>query len=185
MKKLRLLLLIISLLILLNSCSSYKENLIQIGYDKDAIMNAVLDFSNTSKLYKKGTVFKIMILNLNEEKLAVTIIKSGVKVLLKEKTKIGSKGLAPSRYIEKEGKLFFWWDDNYALTENMLLMLSKYNISQDDDDGFRLFPDFEIDESQKGVDYYFCKSNLLKYKKVTTNRAIGYYDAPKLDCKPH
>jgi len=40
----------------------------------------------------------------------------------------------------------------------------------------------KTDDAKKGVDYYFCKSNLKIYKRVNTTYALGYYDVPKLNC---
>jgi hypothetical protein len=183
MKKYYLLLVSMPFFILWNACSPFKDNLIQSGDKNDAIKNAILDFSNTSRLYKKSTVFYVQVINLNKDKLGISISKSGVKILLTAKTKVGSKGYAPSQYIEKKGKLFFWRDDNYPLSEDALNIFTKYKITQSDEGGLIVFPDHEIDDSQKGVHYYFCRNNLLNYKKVTTNIGMGYYDPPRLNCR--
>ena len=39
-----------------------------------------------------------------------------------------------------------------------------------------------FNDSDKGADYYFCKNNLSKYKRVVTNIGLGYYKPPKLKC---
>lgn len=93
---------------------------------------------------------------------------------------LGSKGRLPSRYIEKNGKLFFWWDDDYSLTENTLAVFNKYNLLQGDKNGTIKVPDSIIDDAEKAAHYYFCKEDLSKYKRVITNKGVGYYDAPNL-----
>ena len=132
-------------------------------------------------MYKKDTVFSIWIEeSLNQNKLIVGIGKAGVRVLVNADRKITTGGSIPSQYEEQEGKLFYWWDDEKDLTEEILDVLEKYNVLQDDDGGAIAFPDIEFDDRQKGARYYFCKNDLRKYKKVTTNK--GVYPPPKLDC---
>jgi len=182
MKNIYLVILSIPIFILLDSCVSYKANLIQIGDKNDAIMNAIIDFSNTSSLYKRSTVFLVNTTNLNEDLFAISIGSNNIKILLTADTKIGSKGRVPSRYFEKEGKLFIWSDENYPLKKDALAVFLKFKLIQSNEGGLIIFPDHVLDDSQKGVDYYFCKNNLLNYKKVTTNIGIGWYDMPKLNC---
>ena len=190
---------------LLGSCGAFKKDLAKTGGQKEAIRNAILDFSNTSGLYKKDTVFSVSFLGplyrmvLEETNdgngkwvvgepyrgiVAVSIGADYSKMLLTDSTKVGNKGVKiPTRYIEKDGKLFYWWDDDYALTQETLDVLDKYDLLlKDDMDGVVEFYDFATDDAQKGVHYYFCENNLTKYKKETTNKAIGYYDAPDMDC---
>lgn len=168
---------------ILVGCSSFKSQLIEIGKKNEAIYNAIIDFSNSSQLYKKHTVFNVKIYNLDTAFVAVSIIDNNIKILLTTDVKVGSKGYAPSKFIEKEGKLFYWWDDNYSLTKEALEIFSEYDIIQDDEGGIITFPDHEIDDKSKGVDYYFCKNDLRRYKKVTTSIGVGWYDPPKLDCQ--
>jgi hypothetical protein len=114
--------------------------------------------------------------------LAVRIGASHYRFLLTRDTKIGSKGKLPSRFIEKNGKLFYWWDDDYPLTEEVIAVLKKYNLFQDDNDGLITVPENPTNDAQKGAHYYFCRSDLTKYKKVVTNKGMGYYDPPKFEC---
>lgn len=164
-------------------CSSLKAQFNQTGDRNEAIQNAVLDFSST-KLFIIDTVFSIKTGDINENTLIVRIGKNNTKLLLTDSTKVGSKGKLPSRYIEKDGKLFFWWDDEYPLTEETLSILQKYNLLQDDEGGIIKFPDFVINDAQKAAHYYFCKNNLTRYKKVITNKGIGNYTTPNLKCIP-
>lgn len=45
-----------------------------------------------------------------------------------------------------------------------------------------LINNYLIDDSKKAEDFYFCKENLKRFKKVRTSIATGYYDIPKVDC---
>ncbi len=192
-------------LFLIGSCSTFKKDLIQRGDQQEAIKNAILDFSNTSGLYKKDSVFSVsyhdplykMALEKTdngnerwiEDKLykgivAVSISADYNKMLLTDSTKVGNKGAKlPTRYIERDGKLFYWRDDDHPLTQEALNVFKRYNLLLEDDlDGVMEFYDFTTDDAQKGVDYFFCKNNLVEYKKITTNKGIGYYGAPELKC---
>ena len=190
-------------LLLVNSCASLK-GLNQSGGKREVIQNAILDFSNTTNLYKKDSVFSISyqdtLYKMTLEELddgtskwvrdgiyegvtAVSISANDNKFLLSSDTKIGSKGKLPSRFIEKEGRVFFWWDDDYLLTKEALAVFKKYNLLQDDEGGLITVSDFAIDDAQKGAHYYFCEDNISKYKRIITNKGMGYYDPPSLNCK--
>jgi hypothetical protein len=186
MKKNIFILVVISVVVV--SCGSLKKTLNQSSNENDPIQIAILDFSKTSKLYKKDSVFSVEMFGLsnNKDVIVVNIGKNITKLLLTKDAKVGSKGKLPSHYIEKDGKLFFWWDDEYPLTENALAVFNKYNLLQDDMNGAIKIPDHVVfDDAQKAAHYYFCKEDLFKYKKVITNKGIGYYDAPNLNCNNH
>jgi hypothetical protein len=194
------------------NCRSIKINFVKDGENIRyvAINNAILDFSNSCKLYKNDSVFSIsfedsvFFLALNyetgeryrakfyEDMVLVSIFAHRIdescgeccdKFLYTAKTTVGSKGKLPSRHIEKDGKLFYWWDDEYPLTEEMLAILWKYDLLCDDMKGLIGISDFTTDDKLKGAHYYFCKNDLSKYKRVVTNIADEYYKPPKLKCK--
>ncbi|MFC4818031.1 hypothetical protein [Flavobacterium sp. GCM10023249] len=173
------------LLVLLNSCISFKTDLLQNGGKNEAIANAILDFSNREILFKKHNVFSISITELenNKDFLIVRIGRNNKRILVTSETIVGSKGKMPSRYVEKNNKLFYWWDDDYPLTKDVIETYRKYNLLQSDEGGWIKMPDYKIDDSQKAVHYYFCKKNLNKYRKVITNIGIGYYALPELKCE--
>lgn len=203
MKKKNILFMFIFLLI--SGCSSVKSGLIQAGENMQeiAIHNAIVDFSASCSLYKKDSVFSVSFKDtlysmtlkktddreswwerdkLYEDVATVTISASPeYKFLFTKSTIVGSKGKLPSRFLVKDHKLFYWFDDNYPLTQEMLDVLWKYNLLQDDDDGWIVMPDNPTNDSQKGADYYFCKNDFTKYKRVVTNIGIGYYNPPKLN----
>jgi hypothetical protein len=190
-------------ILILQSCVSFKGQLTNTGGSEEAIQNAILDFSNTSRLYKKDSIFSVsfydtlyrMVLENVAGKnsrwvrgnhlaniVSVSISGNNYQFLLTANTKVGSNGKLPSRTIEKNGKLFYWWDEDYPLTEQVFTLFKKYHLFQDDMNGVNDFPSNSIDDAKKGVHYYFCRNNLSVYKKIITNTGIGYYDAPKLKC---
>jgi hypothetical protein len=181
-------------------CSSYKNQLLQKGGKNQAIVNAIIDFSNTSRAYKKYSVFYVSYYDTLYRKvhekvsernyqwidgkpydniIAISIIGTEDKhqYLLTDSTGIGTKGHIPSKYIEKDTKLFIWKDIQTPLTEKTLTILKKYQLISTDFRGT-----ITINELKKGTDYYFCRLDLTKYKKVITNSAIGFYDAPNFEC---
>ena len=189
-----------SVLLLMFGCSSLKKVMETEGENLQevAIHNAILDFSKSCKLYERDSVFSIDFSDsvYNEAFLVQVDEKTGkwergslydgivsveinafpaYQYYYSEETKSN----LPSRYIIKDGKLFYWWDDNYPVTEEIITVLWKYNLLQTD----LIIPDFSTNDNQKGVDYYFCKNDLSKYKKVINNIGLGYYKPPKLKCK--
>jgi len=124
-------------------------------------------------------------LNNNKDLFVVRIGVNTMKMIMKEEVEIGSKGSLASRYLKKDdGKLFFWWDDDYALNQETIDVFKEYDLLLKDNlEGNFEFYDIEIDDSKKAVHYYFCKNGLSSnYKKVTTNKGIGYYKTPSIKC---
>jgi hypothetical protein len=163
-------------------CTPFKHIVAQSEDRNEIIQNVILDFSST-KLYRNNTVFSVKTGDMDENILIVRIGKNNTKLLITSNAVVGSfSSSLPSRFIEKQGKLFFWWDDYYPLTEEALSIYKKYNLLQDDEGSVITVPDFIIDDAQKAAHYYFCRDDLSKYKKIITNKGIGYYDPPKLRC---
>ena len=195
----------LSALLLMFGCSSLKS-MITTGENlqETAIHNAILDFSKNCSLFKKASVFRV---NFSDSVFNVAILERVDEKSYKDgrthEWKRGSlydgivsveisanvdyqyyyseetKAKLPSRYIIKNDKLFYWWDDNYPVTEEIIAVLWRYNLLQTD----LIIPEFTIDDSLKGAHYYFCKSNLSEYKRVITNIGLGYYKPPQLKCK--
>ncbi len=190
---------------LLLGCCSIKKYTMLIGANLQevAINMAIQDFSTKCNLFKKDSVFsvnfedsvfyKAVLIQVDKEKYkdgrthqwkrgdlldgiaSVEIGGNGdYQFYYSEKT----KSRLPTRYVIKDGKLFYWWDKNYAVTEEIIAVLWRYNMLQT----YSIIPVFSIDESQKGAHYYFCKNDLSKYKRVVTNIGLGYYKPPKLKC---
>jgi len=194
----------LSALMLLIGCSSMKKTGTPIGANLQevAINIAIQDFSTKCNLFKKDSVFGVSfedsvfseptLIQVDREKykdrrthqwerghfldgiVSVEIGSSYYQYYYSEET----KSKLPTKYVIKDGKLFYWWDENYTVTEGMIAILWRYNVLQKD----CIIPDFSSDDSQKGADYYFCKNDLSKYKRVVTNIGLGYYKPPKLKC---
>lgn len=152
-----------------------------------AIQIAVNDFLDNCSLRKMDSVFSVNIYTDNNELLVLGISRMHEnKIYPSSKDKIGMSSLKfPSHYIERDNKLVYWCmnDSAQTVTEEIVNILSKYNQI---DSAFvneeKAYPEFVIDESIKGADYYFCKNNLAIFKRVITNKAIGWYNPPKLKC---
>jgi hypothetical protein len=113
----------------------------------------------------------------------VDIIGSSENIfLLTEHPKAGTIGKYPSRFIEVKGKLFFWYDDEYPLTEEVLKVFRKYGVFPPYYEGEFQIPEIHTDDAKKGACYYFCRSNTTRFKRVISNRGMGYYDPPKIKC---
>jgi hypothetical protein len=184
MKKARIVLLM-AMMVDIWGCTATKMTYVRRGdIYEDAIQIAISDFSTISKLYKNDSVFSVGISGLinYENIIVVGVRKNNRKLLLTNDAIVGSTKKLPSRYIEKDGKLFFWWDDSCPLTEDALSVYRKYNLLQDDQGGIIKLPDSIIDDAQKAAHYYFCKEDVSKHKKVITNIGIGFYDPPSLKC---
>ena len=173
---------LIFFLIMFSGCASWKEQLITKGNHNELIQNAVTDFIHTSNLYKKDNVFEVKVDSINEELLGVRIGAEINPLLVSVDTNkvINESGL-PTRYIEQEGKIFYWIDSNQELTKETIEVLLKYT-EVDTAIANVYFPEFIIDDSKKATHYYFCKDNFKRYKKVTTSKGMGWYAPPKLSC---
>jgi hypothetical protein len=102
--------------------------------------------------------------------------------LNKDKVSISYRAF-PTNLIETNGKLFFWHDKTKSVTDTIINTLYKYNFV-DTMIVNEYIPSSTINNAaKKGADYYFCRNDLSKYRKVITNNTIGYYKPPKLKCK--
>jgi len=171
---------------LLGSCSSITKNRTIKGNLNDAIENAILDLLN-SNTFKNEQVFIVHAKSINNEIYGVNIIGVDNKLLPNSNNKVGTNHpYFPTKYIIKKDKLFYWYDANEFITKKLIHTLAKYNqIDSLNVKEFIGIPKTSglIDDSKKGIDYYFCKNNLVKYKKVITNKAMGWYKPPRLKCR--
>ena len=159
------------------SCTSFKNELLQDGTNENAVKNAIIDFSNNSNLFKKDKSFTIRIKEVNEGFLGVSILGTNNKVYYFTES---NENFLPNKCIEYKGKLFYWRDYNSPQDNKVVEKLHSYQLIDS-------VPSFAsttgiIDDGKKGMDYFFCKNNFLKYKKVKTSIGLGYYKAPVLKC---
>src|SRR5690606_6633341 len=183
------------------SCATYKKELHHgEGTLEQARMNANIDFANSSyktpRKYlerRNGKPFDVFwITEWKIEKInnryILGILPEKDEISLQTKDIIGKKtAWFPTNFVELNGKLFLWHDSLAPLSKEVIEIIHTYgildSISVKRDLGL-LPEDFEdnrtisTDDKLKGVDYYFCKDDISKYKKVKTNIATGYYTPP-------
>lgn len=167
-----------------------------------AQLNAIEDFVNTYKTpyyyikKRKGRPFDTFIIRewqFSDNLYTLTFIPTIQEISLSVEDSLGKvpRTYFPNRYVEKKGKLFLWNDGITLLQKDILEIMDKYKIldSIDVKKELGLLPkDYSdervliMDSRLKAVNYYICKSNIRKYKKVITNKAVGYYEPPKLEC---
>ena len=164
-----------------------KDSVFHVTFEDSVFHKAVLVQvyeKNYTHAWKRGSLYDgIVKVGILAHRVNSSCDECCDKFLYTAQTTVGSKGTPlPSRYIEKNGKLFYWQDNDYALTEEMLAILWKYNLLCDDTDGMIGIPTYTIDDRLKGAHYYLCKNDLSKYKRIVTWIASGYYELPKLKC---
>jgi len=163
-----------------------------------AINAAIFDFSKNCRLFKRDSVFSV---SYQDTVYSLTTERTNTQTIRWVKDRFYDNIVAvnilafadyqfyfsqenikklPSRYIIIDRKLFYWWDGNYPVNNEIIEVLRKYNLLQEE----LSIPDFSINDSQKGADYYFCKNNLSRRKRVITSTGFGYYKPPKLRCCP-
>ena len=185
---------------ILMACSPVQEYSIDEENDlKDVTINlAIQDFSKKCKLFKRDSVFIVSyhdsVFNKATELVRCegensykwqrgSVIEGIVCVGILGKSDYqfyysdneAHVGL-PSRYKIVDDKLFCWWDVNYSVTDEIISILWKFNALQT----YSIIPNYSIDDKAKGAEYYFRKDNVLKWKRIVTNRAFGHYQPPKL-----
>jgi hypothetical protein len=144
-----------------------------------AVQIAILDFQKTN-IYKKGKVFNIDIKQIDSNIIYVSFLETEENKYLYSITKPIEENILPSRYIEKDNKLFIWWDDDKKINQEMFDVLKKYNMLKDDEGGWITMLDYAMDDKKKGVNYFICKNNLEVFKRIITNK--GNIETPKLKC---
>ena len=188
-------------LLLVNSYSQGKYIPQSTNFVEFAIYEAITDFADNCRLFKQDSIFYVYVedtsryVTLQRDQgtlkwvcdsvytniLVVEILGEKDKIGYYPNAVVGSKGKLPSRYVIVKGKLFYWWDRDYPLTEEMLSVLKKYDALTDMIHD-RVLPETVLDESKKSIHYYFCRNNLLKYKRAASSKSAGYYRPPKLKC---
>ena len=176
---------ILIIIFILDGCSSFKNMMAPKGNQNDAVKNAIINFLNSGNtLLRQDNVFSVEIKNIGDTVIGVSIFGDVNKLVPTSKNRIGtSQPGFPTMYFEREGKLFYWYDPNHSITTDLIVVLSQYkHIDSLNVYSFLGIPVHMLDESKKASDYYFCKCNLLKYKRVCSSIAMGYYKPPELKC---
>lgn len=161
-----------------SACTSWKNELIQKGNYETAIKNSIFDFYHTSSLVKKNTNFIVSYKIYESGIIGVSITGNDNKIYIIN----GSpKGKIKDQYLEYNGKLFCWYDDQKGQNPNIINKLSKYKVI---DSVKALTEDmlYVRDDAKKGANYYFCKDNLSIYKKEETSMAMPREIKINLNC---
>lgn len=171
-------------LLSLSACgTSQKENMVTIGGVDDAINNAIIDFTHTEKRLLKGDDSFLVSAETLEEIIVVTIIGDPNTVLLiGEEDGTYDYRAFPTMLVEIDGKMFFWYDEGKSTTDTIINTLYRHNFV-DTMIVNAYIPDRIIDDAKRGVVYYFCKNDLINYKKTGTNTLTKSYKPPRLRCK--
>lgn len=165
------------------SCVQWKSMIVSNGGQQQAIENAITDFVHSCSLFKQDSIFSVTMEDWGD---VIVVGISGVidenKLYTHSHIYVGAEadsiGFFPSQFLVVNEKLFYWHDPKQKITQELFDVLYKYDrISTIN------WPTWTIDDAKKGADYYFCKNNLRKYKRVVTRTARGWYDSPKLNCK--
>lgn len=187
------------------SCVNFKNNLFTGSGDiNQARKNVIIDFANTYSTPKRylrernGRPFDVFWVFKKESKNNIAIFSVSPEtdghIPLSIKDSLGKVPVSyfPNNFKVKKGKLFVWKDSITPLRKNILSVMENFNVLDSTDikrELGTLPEDFEdtrvvrIDHKLKSAHYFVCKKNIKHYKKVITNKAIGYYDPPKLNCK--
>jgi hypothetical protein len=71
----------------------------------------------------------------------------------------------PTDYYIVNSKLFFWYDSTKYVSEKLINALADYHqIDSMNVNGIIGLPEQLIDDSKKGIDYYFCRNNIYRPK---------------------
>lgn len=133
-----------------------RETAIQMVID-DCLKKCVLWRTNKARLYiqQKGDVLRISVTPYNEcpNKFLYDWLQRDLNKITK---------VSPTRYVVKNGKLFYWNDPDVPLSEDVIKMLIKYKLvfKGNPEDYAYIICDI------KHKTYYFCLTDLSQ-KKVT------------------
>jgi hypothetical protein len=181
MKKYSLISLIFTI-VLIESCSAQNIKIINPVSYNDAIITAIDNFLQAKKYTKSDTVFIVSIRNVDDNLLGIGISAQRNRIAVFTENEIDySYRNFPTNYLERDKKLFYWKDSTRSMSTELINKLRSMNLV-DTAIANKYFPERIVDESQKAMHFYFCKSNLKKFKKVYTRTAMGWYEPPKNVC---
>lgn len=160
-----------------------------------AVEKAISDFLKC-KLSKKHNAFSVSIYErgeydpyeIGDDLITVSILGTITEIPYYRITLVDTLGSTrlPTRHVIKDGKLFYWYDSDYGLTEETIKVFLEYDLAELMDISdlcLLLGQEGYLDGGVKSADYYFCKQDLSNYKRVITSIATGWYKPPKVKCK--
>ena len=181
---------LITIALIIASCSSWKTTLVSEGDINDAIRNAITDFMHTCYLRKKDSIFSVSVYKNDWEGYVIRIGSTSENKQYPGPNPIKRVGtysfMLPSQYQIYDRKLFYWEDTTKIITLEIFDVLKRYNhIDSINLDSLGMLLPYVVDEYAKDAHYYFCRNNLINYKKVVTNWGYGGYTPPKLNCNKY
>ncbi|MES2830067.1 MAG: hypothetical protein V4687_18055 [Bacteroidota bacterium] len=168
-----------------------------------AVEKAIQNFVKTSKYFKKEKVFFVSVedsltrvehqkeLDSNGRGYSLPVeMFDGIFVAISVETvrypvsKLGldKNPVLPSRTFKVGNKLFMWRDEDYALTEETMAVLKDYDLVFDDEGGVRNITEYSLFKSYDATFYYFCRTDLSKFKKKISWISSENLPFPKLKC---
>ena len=157
------------------SCGGGKSNFTNTGGVEIAIKNAITDF-NKCRLAKHNKTFHIYFTN-NSKVFGVGIVAAPEKIYIIQND---STNILPSKYIEYDGKLYYWYDESLPVSDDVIKKLKQYKLI----DSVKTIADiiFVNDDSKIAGNYYFCKNNLSNYYRELTKKSLCDCVPTKLKC---
>jgi hypothetical protein len=148
------------------------------GNSDTVFKNAIVDFYHTSSLARKNSTFSIYKREYDSGVIGVSILSNDNKIYVLYNS---PQSKIPDRYIEYNNKLFYWYDNEKDKDPNIVKKLSEYKII----DSLQILTEemsYKRDDAKKATQYYFCKNNLLEYKKEETSIAMPKEIKVQLNC---
>jgi hypothetical protein len=170
--------------VLVAGCAPWKNGLWPNGGTREATANAIADFAHSRRLAKPGRIYSASVRDTSTQVICVGILEKQDKFYVYTNDGVGYylQDIFPTSYLERNGAIFLWRDTARAAPANLLAKLSQLGRLDTVRTHLGEFPESMIDDGLKGAHYYFCPSDLRKYKRVITKTAYGGYAPPKLDC---
>lgn len=135
---------------------------------------AISDFCrNNSRLLKNDNSFHVLYKDLDKNLIRITIIGNNNKFIVENKDSLND---LPNRFKESKEKLFYWEDKKVNnKNDSIYKKFVKFDLIETNKDNLNDF----TDDKKKAAIYFFCKDNIYKYKKITSNT---FNNIPELKC---
>lgn len=160
-----------------SSLSANKDSVFFVKYHDSVFFEA--------SIVKDGNVYRFLRGSLYEGVIAVTVLPVSEWNFLYG---IDSNGTLrqhtyPTKVLIINNKLFYWDLKQCELSPDIISILAKYHLLQDDEDGILDMPDNPINDGIKGTVYYYGRRNPGKFKRRTSRVAIGFERPPRIKRK--
>jgi hypothetical protein len=139
---------------------------------------AVSDFSSRNFKENEGVTYSVTTKFVNQDLVVVSLYGSIGKMIVTPER--GYEVLWGNRYIERGGRLFYWREEG-ADQKSAISKFKEFDLI----DSLESLAEAELitDHQKRSVDYYFCRSNISKFKVKRSRSLVGDYPIPKLNCQ--